>query len=70
MRTNEKKRAAVLALPAPQRYSHFIKVVGDQHRLWALYREGWALMGAEDGVEVLPVCLNGVGRFIRRASLL
>jgi hypothetical protein len=42
----EKKRAAILSLPAEQRYSHFIKIVADQRRFWALYQDGWALMGA------------------------
>jgi hypothetical protein len=51
----EKKRAAVLALPAPQRYSHFIKVVADQNCIWALYQDGWALMGTGDDMEVFPV---------------
>lgn len=55
MRISDKKRAAVLALPGPQRYSHFIKVAADQNRIWGLYRDGWALMGAENGVEVFPV---------------
>jgi hypothetical protein len=55
MEISEKKRAAVLALPAPQRYSHFIKVVADQNCIWALYQDGWALMGAGDDMEVFPV---------------
>jgi hypothetical protein len=70
---SEKKRAAVLALPAPQRYSHFIKVVADQNCIWALYQGGWALMGTGDDIEVFPVwpaqeyaalCVTGDGTAI------
>lgn len=55
MRISDKKRAAILALAAPERYAHFIKVAADQNRVWALHDEGWALMGAENGLEVFPV---------------
>jgi hypothetical protein len=55
MKINEKKLAAVLALPGPDRYSHFVKVVADQNQVWGLYDDGWALMRADDGTEVFPV---------------
>lgn len=64
----QKQIEAVVALPGPQRYSHFIKVAADQRRVWGLYREGWALAGTDDGRPVFPLwpareyaalCANG-----------
>ena len=55
MSISEKKLAAILALPGPERYSHFIKVVADREKVWALYDNGWALMATDHGVEVFPV---------------
>jgi hypothetical protein len=48
MKMNEKKMQSVLALPAPKRYAHFIKVVADQRRVWGLYSDGWALAQTAD----------------------
>ena len=55
MKMNPHKFKAVLALPAPERYSHFIKVAANGSRVWGLYEDGWALMGTNSGQEVLPV---------------
>lgn len=55
MRINEKKLAAILALPGAKRYSHFVKVVADQNCVWGLYHHGWALMATDSGEEVFPV---------------
>lgn len=55
MRINEKKMVAVLALPGPQRYSHFIKVAADQQKVWGLFKDGWALVGTNDGKQAFPV---------------
>jgi hypothetical protein len=55
-RTNQKQIEAVLALPAPKRYSHFVKVVADEETIWGLYRDnGWALAGAADGGDIFPL---------------
>jgi hypothetical protein len=55
MQINGQKIRAVLALPAPKRYSHFIKVVADQRKGWGLFRDGWALAGTNEGKEVFPL---------------
>jgi hypothetical protein len=46
---------SVIALPAAERYRHFIKVIADWQEVWGLYKDGWALAEAEDGVQVFPL---------------
>jgi hypothetical protein len=46
---------AIVALPGPKRYQHFIKVVADWEVVWGLYKDGWALASTEDGEKVFPV---------------
>lgn len=46
---------AVLKLPAPVRYSHFIKKVVGWGRMWGLYSDGWAMATSPDGGDVLPL---------------
>lgn len=46
---------AIVALPGPKRYQHFIKVVADREFVWGLYKDGWALASTEDGKKVFPV---------------
>ena len=46
---------AILALSGKRRYAHFIKVSADQHRVWGLYNEGWALAATVDEIPVFPV---------------
>lgn len=55
MKINEKKLEAILALPGPMRYSHFIKVAADQRKVWGLWSDGWALASTDDGVQVFPL---------------
>lgn len=55
MRMNDKQIQAVLALPAPKRYSHFIKRVADQRRVFGLFSSGWALAGDSEEREVFPL---------------
>lgn len=55
MRVNAKQMEAVLALPGPRRFEHFVKVVADWQQAWGLYHDGWALAAAEEGVPVLPL---------------
>ncbi len=38
------KAANVINLPAPERYSYFIRKVADFEEVWGLYNEGWALL--------------------------
>jgi len=49
MKINDKKIESVLALPAPKRYSHFIKIAADQRKVWGLFSDGWALAETDDG---------------------
>jgi hypothetical protein len=55
MTANEKQIEAILRLPAPQRYSHFIKKVAGWGRMWGLYSDGWAMSEAPNGALVLPL---------------
>ncbi|MCS0808983.1 DUF2750 domain-containing protein [Massilia agilis] len=50
-----KQLAAVFALPASERFEHFVKVVADREKAWGLYRDGWAMAGTDGGRSVLPV---------------
>ncbi len=52
---NPKQLEAVLVLPGPKRYSHFIKVAADQRKAWGLFANGWALYGTNDGKEAFPI---------------
>jgi hypothetical protein len=55
MKINQRQIDAVLALDGAKRYEHFIKVVVDQQRAWALYNEGWALAATDSGERVFPL---------------
>ncbi len=55
MKINQKQIEAIVALPGPKRYEHFIKVAADQNCVWGLYSDGWALAGTEDGEPVFPL---------------
>src|SRR4051794_28979139 len=55
MKVNQAKIDAVLALPGPTRYSHFIKVAADQRKVWGLFLDGWALAETNDGMAVFPI---------------
>jgi len=50
-----RKIEAIVSLPAPQRYSHFIKFVADCQSAWGLYLEGWALAATDDDQPVFPI---------------
>ncbi|MCO5067066.1 MAG: DUF2750 domain-containing protein [Kiritimatiellae bacterium] len=52
---NPQKIASVLALDAPKRYAHFIKVCADQRKMWGLYQNGWALAESDTGEPAFPV---------------
>lgn len=55
MKLNDKKIQNVLALPAPKRYAHFIKVAADQRKVWGLFSNGWALAGTNEGIRAFPM---------------
>ena len=55
MKLTPKKIESIQALPAPKRYSHFIKVAADQRQVWGLYSSGWAMIGTDDGRNGFPL---------------
>lgn len=55
LKVNAKQMEAVLALPGPRRFEHFVKVVADWQQVWGLYRDGWALAAAEDNASAFPL---------------
>lgn len=53
---NQQEFHSVLGLPAPERYSHFIKRIADCEEIWSLRSEdGWVLSGDEQGRKLVPV---------------
>lgn len=55
-KVNEKEFSAVMALTPARRYSYFIKRVAAWRKLWGLgSRNGWALVGDNQGHELFPV---------------
>jgi hypothetical protein len=52
---NQKQIAAILSLPAPKRYDHFIKKVVGWRRVWGLYSDGWAMSETASGEPVFPL---------------
>ena len=53
---SDKEYAAVIALPAPERYGHFVRQVADWKEIWSLKAaSGWVAMSSSDGHECLPV---------------
>lgn len=55
MKINQKQIEAVINLPGPKRYQHFVKVVADWKEVWGLYQDGWALASSEDGKQIFPL---------------
>ena len=55
MKISQKQIESVLALPGPDRYKHFIKVVVDWEEVWGLFKDGWALAADENSVSIFPV---------------
>jgi hypothetical protein len=55
MKLTQKQIESVVALPAPKRYSHFIKMAADQNRVWGLFSDGWALAATSTGQDVFPL---------------
>ena len=55
MNVSQKQIDAIIKLPTPKRYSHFIKKVVGWQRLWGLYNDGWAMLESEEGQPVFPL---------------
>lgn len=47
--------ADVVTLPAPRRYTHFVRQVAENGEVWGLYRDGWALAKTDDGTLVFAM---------------
>lgn len=53
---NDKQFESVSALPASERYSHFVRQVADWQEVWSLRGDdGWVLLGDSAGHEYVPV---------------
>jgi hypothetical protein len=53
---NDQQFRAVSALPAGERYGHFIRQVADWQEVWSLRDEdGWRLVGDDQGQQCMPV---------------
>jgi hypothetical protein len=55
MTVSAKQIEAILMLPSPKRYSHFIKKVVGWRKMWGLYSDGWAMSESPGGAAVLPL---------------
>lgn len=54
MKLSKEQIDAVLSLPAPQRYEHFVKQVADQELVWGLFDDGWAI-SSDGSNEAIPI---------------
>jgi hypothetical protein len=53
---SEKQIEAIVKLPGPKRYSHFIKEVVNLEEVWGLYSQGgWRLLGGLEGETLFPL---------------
>lgn len=52
---NSEQVRAVLALPGPERYEHFVKRVADWQLAWGLWDNGWASGRNDDGADTFPL---------------
>ena len=50
-----KQMEAILKLPGPERYDHFIKHVADCEEAWGLWRDGWAMGEDDSGAPTFPI---------------
>lgn len=55
MKLSQKQIDAVIALPGPKRYEHFVKVLADTEEAWGLFQEGWALGETDEGQSTFPL---------------
>ena len=46
---------AVLQLSPEDRYGYCLRHIADEERVWSLWQDGWALLGTDDGTEVVPI---------------
>ncbi|HBW38916.1 DUF2750 domain-containing protein [Desulfosporosinus sp. BICA1-9] len=51
---NNKEFEALIKIPVPKRYEHFIKKVVDWEEVWGLFNYGWAIISDKDGNKMIP----------------
>lgn len=51
---SDKMLQTIIKLPAPDRYSHFIKEVAGWQYIWGLYDDGWATSETDEGEKLIP----------------
>lgn len=52
---SQKQIEAILSLPPPKRYSHFVKKVVGWQKVWALFDDGWAMSETDEDEPVFPL---------------
>jgi hypothetical protein len=45
----------ILKMSEDERYDYFIRKVADFEQIWGLNDDGWALLGDDDGNQILPL---------------
>ncbi len=55
LKINEKQIEAVLKLTPEARYKHFMKRIAGTEEVWALYDNGWALVGDDQERQIFPL---------------
>lgn len=55
MADTRKKIENILKMTDDERYDYFIRKVADFEQIWGLNDNGWALLGDNDGNQILPL---------------
>ncbi|CAA7196727.1 DUF2750 domain-containing protein [Chryseobacterium potabilaquae] len=55
MEDTNKKIANILKMTEDERYDYFIRKVTDFEEIWGLSDDGWALLGDDNGNQILPL---------------
>jgi len=55
MADTNKKIENILKMTEDERYDYFIRKVADFEQIWGLNDNGWALLGDNDGNQILPL---------------
>lgn len=55
MADTNKKIENILKMTEDERYDYFIRKVADFEQMWGLNNDGWALLGDDNGNQILPL---------------
>ena len=55
MADTNKKIENILKMSEDERYNYFIRKVADFEQIWGLSNDGWALLGDNNGSQILPL---------------